>query len=316
MRGKAQTLMGDIGAARGTYEQWARLAPASAPARFFLSDSLAMGGDAVRARAELERALQLDAQYLPARVGEIKMLVQFGELQQAGKALDKLRQDFGERNEVLGIEGWFALGTGDFQTAERRFATMLEQEPNLEIMTLHSRALWSQGKHDEALRLMQDWLKSNPDDTAVLLQVGEAYAALGRGADARSSYEAVIKRHPDHVPALNNLAWLNRERDPVQAMELARRAHRLSPENPQVLDTLGMLLAQRGDVTGAYRFVREAAERAPADPQIQLHLGDILVQQKRSEDARKVLEELVRQEPDSETGKAAKTLLETVRGTP
>jgi putative PEP-CTERM system TPR-repeat lipoprotein len=312
MRGKAEMLSGDPGAARSTFEQWARIAPDSAPARFHYGNSLAMEGNLTRARTELEHAVQLDPKFLPARVGLVKMHVQEGEIARARQALTQLRDEFGGRSEVLGIEGWFALGTGDFATAEQRFRTLLQQGADLELVTLLSRALWAQSKHDEVLELQQAWLRDRPDDTIMHLQIAEAYMALGRDADARTSYETVLALNPEHVPALNNLAWLHRNENPGQALQYAQRAHQLAPEDPHVLDTLGMLLFQQGELTRAHRFVGEAAERAPADAQIQLHLGRILMAQQRLDEARKILDLLVSRVPDSEPGREARTLLESM----
>lgn len=313
MRGKAEMLSGDAGAARSTFEQWARIAPDSAPARFHFGNSLAMDGNVTRARAELEQAVKLDSKFLPARVGLVKMHVQEGELARARQALTQLRDEFGERSEVLGIEGWFALGTGDFATAEQRFRTLMQHgSSDLELVTLLSRALWAQSKHDEVLELMQGWLRDRPDDTLMHLQIAEAYMALGRDADARASYEAVLALSPEHVPALNNLAWLHRRDNPGQALQYAQRAHQLAPENPHVLDTLGMLLFQQGEFTRAHRFVSEAAERAPADAQIQLHLGRILMAQQRGDEARQILEVLVTRVPNSQPGREARALLDSM----
>lgn len=312
MRGKAEMLTGDAGAAQGTFEQWTRIAPDSAPARFHYGNSLAMAGNALRARTELEQAVRLDPKFLPARVGLVKMHVQEGEMARARQALTQLRDEFGERNEVVGIEGWFALGTGDFATAEQRFRTLMQQGADLELVTLLSRALWAQSKHDEVLELMQGWLRDRPDDTLMHLQIAEAYMALGRNADARTSYENVLALNPEHVPALNNLAWLHRSDNPGQALQYAQRAHQLAPEDPHVLDTLGMLLFQQGELTRAHRFVSEAAERAPADAQIQLHLGRILLAQQRGDEARQILDVLVTRVPDSGPGREARTLLDSM----
>lgn len=315
VRGKALTLAGDVAAARSTFEQWVRLVPTSAPAHFYLSDSLAKSGDIARAHSELQRALELDRQYLPARVGEIKMLVQRGQVDLARKALDDLRSDFGERTEVLSIEGWFALGTGEFALAEERFRTMLEHAPHTDIITLLSRALWAQGEHDAAIAHLEAWLRERPADIAVQLLIADAYLAQGRANDARMSYKAVLVHQPEHIVALNNLAWLTRETEPTAAMDYAQRAHQLAPENPHVLDTLGMLLLERGDVTRASRFVSEAAERAPDDLQIRLHLGRVLIRQNRLDEARKVLNTLIEEAPDRVIGREAQTEIDSLKST-
>ncbi len=121
------------------------------------------------------------------------MRVQFNELDQAKKALAKLRQDFGDRVEVLGIEGWFALGTLDFATAEQKLAAAFKKRPDSELLLLTTRAQWAQKKQEPALKAMRDWLKDHPNDVPVHLQLAGAYSSMGKEAEATAAYEQVIK---------------------------------------------------------------------------------------------------------------------------
>jgi putative PEP-CTERM system TPR-repeat lipoprotein len=312
LRGKAQFLMGDSAGAAGSFEELTRLVPNSAPAYFHFANALASRGDAVRSRKALAQAIKLDPRYLPARIGEIKLRVQHNELDQARKALVQLRQDFGDRVEVLGIEGWFALGTGAYAIAEQKLAAALKKKPNSELLILSVRAQWAQKKQEPALKAMLDWLKAHPNDVLVHMQLADAYLAMGREADAIAAYGQVIKLAPGHVPALNNLAWLNRDRAPKQAMDYAQQAFQLAPKDPHVLDTLGMLTLKTGDLNRAYNLIRDAANIAPSDAQIQLHLGSVLLQQKRLTETRKVLEAVAKKSPGSPAAKEAQALLATI----
>lgn len=313
LRGKALLLTGDSVSAARAFEKWTKIAPNSAPAHFHYANALASLGDSARARKTLEQAIKLDPRYLPARVGEIKMRVQFRELDLARKALAKLRQDFGDQVEVLGIEGWFALGTGDFPAAEQKLVAALKKNPDSELILLTSRAQWAQKKQEPALKVMRDWLKDHPNDVPVHLQLAGAYLNMGKDADALAAYGQVIKIVPNHVPALNNLAWLNRDKSPKQAMDYAQQAYQLAPQDPYVLDTLGMLTLKTGDAGRAANLLRDAATRAPADLQIQMHLGSALIQQKHLGEAQKVLETLMQKHPNTPEAKEASTLLVTFR---
>lgn len=310
VRGKAQAMGGDLTSARSTFEKWTKAAQDSAEAHFYLGDSLARVGELPGARKALERAVKLNPKLLPARVGEIKMQVQAGELEKAKKELAKLRPEFGERPEILGIEGWFALGTGDYTTAEQRFSTAMKLRPTGELAILLGRAFWAQKKPDQTIETLQSWLKTQPQDVAVIFELAAGYTSLDKNDEAIASYADIIKISPDNVPALNNLAWLNRDKDPKLAMEYAQRAYQLAQSDPHVLDTLGMLTLKNGNLSRAHSLVREAAERAPADPQIQLHLGRVLVQQGNVSEARKVLGALIKNAPQSAPGKEAKGLLD------
>jgi putative PEP-CTERM system TPR-repeat lipoprotein len=312
MRGKAQLLTGDSAGAASSFEKLTRFAPNSAPAHFHYANALASRGDAARARNELEKSIKLDPRYLPARVGEVKMRVQFRELDQAKKALAKLRQDFGDRVEVLGIEGWFALGTSDFATAEQKLSAAFKKKPDTELLLLTTRAQWAQKKYEPALNAMRDWLKDHPRDLPVHMQLAGAYLALGREAEAAPAYEQVVKLAPNHVPALNNLAWLNRDKAPKQAMDFAQKAYQLAPKDPFVLDTLGMLTLKSGDVSRAVSLLREAVARSPADAQIQVHLATALIQQGRSGEAQKLLQTVATKAANTPAAAEARKLLDTL----
>jgi putative PEP-CTERM system TPR-repeat lipoprotein len=311
-RGKAMMQMGDVISARKTFEQWAKLAPGSATAHYYFGDSLARTGNTSAARQELEKALKLNPRYLPARIGEIKMLVQTKQFDAAKKALAKLKQDFGDRAEVLGLEGWFALGIGNYPEAEKALSAVLIKNPDTELAVLLVRAQWGQKKYDAAFTGMHDWLKSQPSDLSMLLHMAGAYLSLNRNEDARATYAQVVKHYPDHVAALNNLAWLGQDKDLNQSIKHALHAQTVAPRDPYVKDTLGMLMLKRGDTSGALALLREAAELAPSNGQFQLHLAQLLVKQQRKPEAHKVLLAFLNKAPQAPQAKEAKSLLDSL----
>jgi Flp pilus assembly protein TadD len=144
------------------------------------------------------------------------------------------------------------------------------------------------------------------------MQLAGAYVDMGRDSDAIAAYSQVIRLAPNHVPALNNLAWLNRDKAPQKAIEYAQKAFQLAPKDPYVLDTLGMLTLRNGDVNRASSLLRDAAARAPKDAQIQLHYGSVLLQQNRAAEAKKVLGAVVKLAPGSPTAKEAQAHLDAL----
>ena len=308
-RARALLTSGDADGAQREFKRLLALLPKSPIARFAYADSLASSGKRSEAAAEIKRAIELDPSYFPARAAEIKMLVQARQLDAARTALAKLRQDFGDRAEVLGIEGWFALGTKDYAGAEKSLTASLEKSPQTDVAILLLRAQWAQGEHDTALAGMQEWIDKHPGDLAMLMHQAGAYMGLGRNEEARAVYARVVERYPDFVPALNNLAWLSQDKDLPQAIQYAQHALTLARTDPNVIDTLGMLMLRKGDGHSAVEQLREAVRLAPANAQMRLHLGQALLQQKQRDEAIRVLEGVVKEDPDSEPAREARALL-------
>ncbi len=312
-RGKAQARSGDLASARRTFEQWVEVRPETAKAHFLLGDILARTGQQSQALVSVSRAVELDAAYVAARVGEIRLLVVNGKLEEARVAIAALRSDFGDSYEVLHTEGWFAMGTNDYATAEDRLSKAIVIKQNSETMQLLARSLWLQGKQQESVNRMQDWLNKSPNDAAVMLQLGEAYLALERNDDATAVYKELLALAPNNIIALNNLAWLDRNRDLTLALEHAERAHDLAPDAPNVLDTYGQLLLKKGEQDRGLRMLQRAVDAAPNDPELKLHLGRALLQYGQPAEGARILQQLIDEHQQGAEVDQARGLLQTTR---
>ncbi|MDD5389583.1 MAG: PEP-CTERM system TPR-repeat protein PrsT [Gallionellaceae bacterium] len=310
LRGKALMLTGDTLTAQKTFERWKQIAPNSAAAYFYHGESLARAGNISEARKEVEHALKLNSRYLPARIAEIKVLVQARQLDKAQQALDKLKQDFPNRPETLGIAGWHYLVTGKFAEAERALSSVFNMTPNSEVAILLARAQWAQKEYDKSIKGMQSWLGKYPKDLDMLLHLAGAYLSQSNNNEARTVYAKIVEYYPGHVASLNNLAWLTQDSDLNLAIKYAQDAHTLAAKDPYVKDTLAMLLLKRGESANAERLLQEAFHLAPREPLIQLHLGQVLLRQQRIPQARKLLDDLIAK--GTSQAKEARTLLDSL----
>jgi Flp pilus assembly protein TadD len=101
----------------------------------------------------------------------------------------------------------------------------------------------------------------------------EAHLNLGllnvrqrHGDQAEAEYRAALRIDPRFVPALANLADLDRMRGmDQQGAELLRRALEIEPNNADVRHSLGLLLVRQHDYVGALALLRQAHELAPGD---------------------------------------------------
>jgi Flp pilus assembly protein TadD len=116
------------------------------------------------------------------------------------------------------------------------------------------------------------------------------------------------------VTALNNLAWLYQEEGNKKGVTYAERAHELAPDRPEITDTLGWLLVQNGDTNRGLVLLQEAAVKAPHIPEIRYHMAVALAKVGRREEARKVLDRLLKTDKDFQGVDEARKLRKQLNG--
>jgi serine/threonine protein kinase/uncharacterized protein HemY len=136
--------------------------------------------------------------------------------------------------------------------------------------------------HEETLRLRQFALGADhPDTLKSMNNVAKMYSSLGRNAEALKLYEETLTlrkgklhlNHPDTVMSLNALAWLLANspdlklREPRRALELAKQAVELAPEDGDYWNTLGAAYYRVGDWKEAVQALAKSGElRKGGDP--------------------------------------------------
>jgi putative PEP-CTERM system TPR-repeat lipoprotein len=310
LRAKVNLLRNENLLAQQDFKKYLSLLPESAHARFLYADILARRGQKLEARKQLESAVDVDPDYLPARIGLVKMYTLHNQLEQAAIEVEKLKKNFTETPAILALDGWLALGKGDLASAEKNLAAAIEKAPNSEVSLLLFRSLWLQGEYDRAYTVLNVRLDQRPKELPLLEELAAAYMAQGKGGEALKVYLSILKDYPNHVLALNNAAWLSREQNVNQAIDYAERARELAPRAANVADTLAMLLLQKDTSSRrALDLLQEAARQAPSDQSIQLHYAELLVQRKMYSQARGILNAVVERAPDSQQAVRATGIL-------
>ena len=155
-------------------------------------------------------------------------------------------------------------------------------------------------RFEEAL----DLLDEAPDDDArlradLLAGLGMIYTRRRDFHAADSLYARALTADSDHAVALNNLAYSLAERgqDLDRALDLARRALDLVPENPSFMDTLGWVYLQRDDLENAERWLGRAVGGGGA---LALeHYGDLQARLGRLDAAREYWQRAFERRPES-----------------
>ena len=82
-------------------------------------------------------------------------------------------------------------------------------------------------------------------------------------------------------------------KDP-KAIEYAEKAFKLAPEQPAVMDTLGVMLVDKGDAERGVELLQKASNQAPQNAMIRFNLAKALVKTGKKDEAKKELDELAK----------------------
>ncbi len=124
-----------------------------------------------------------------------------------------------------------------------------------------------------------------------MLELSLCYERMGETSRAGKTLENLRQEFPDQPEVANTLGYFLAERgtDLGRAEDLVRQALKDDPVNGAYLDSLGWVLYKRGDHAAAFDQLVEAANQRPEDPVILEHLGLTLRALGRSAEALNVL---------------------------
>lgn len=112
---------------------------------------------------------------------------------------------------------------------------------------------------------------------------------LGDPAGLETDLRSILQREPENAMALNALGYTLADRNERldEARQLIEQAHKLKPEDPAILDSLGWVHYRLGNTELAEDLLRRAFN-AFADAEVAAHLGEVLWQQGKHQEARNI----------------------------
>jgi Flp pilus assembly protein TadD len=183
--------------------------------------------------------------------------------------------------------------------------TKIPQDPAvIELNRLLTAAQDAVNKQDyaSAAQDYQAYLAKKPEDAVVHYDLGYAYTALQKPADAKREYEKAIALDPKMASAYQNLGVTLIPTDPAAAIEPLQRAAELTPEDARTKWLLGIALeATKKDAQAIEQY--QAAEKLDTKSvEIRNSLGFALLRSGRASDAEAAFREALALQP---TGEAA-----------
>jgi putative PEP-CTERM system TPR-repeat lipoprotein len=273
--GRVQSLSGDHNQAIATYSKVVALRPLSPQPHLRLAEAQLLSKNSQAAEQSLRKALELKPELLEAQAALIALLAEGKRYQDAMKIARTVQEQRPKASAGYSMEGDILLGQKNWDAAAAAYRTGLERAPSTILATrLHS-VLLTSGKTGEAERFAAAWSKEHPKDAAFFSHLADMALVRKDFVVAEKNYRAQIQIQPDNAVALNNLAWVTGQLGKDGAIASAEQANKLAPNQPAFMDTLAMLLAEKGEFSRAIDLQNKALALQPSNAGVRLNLAKI-----------------------------------------
>jgi len=292
--GAAQLASGNSAQAVATFAKLAKLQPSSPIPQVLLAYADVKANDDQHALEALDRALTLKPDYLPAQIAAAQINLRLKNVDAALEIARSIQRQRSKSADGYLIEANILRNQKRWAEADRVLKRGLEHGSWSTLAINRHGLLLQSGQAQKAKEFANEWLAANPKDASFRVYLAQAAQSAGEYAEAAKQYERALTLAPNDAVVLNNLAWsAGKNRDP-KALEYAERANKLAPNTPEIMDTLGGLLAEKGELVRATELLRKAVELAPQADAIRLNLAKALLRSGDKQGARKELDQLAK----------------------
>lgn len=313
LMGKVQLANGDLDGATDSYRKLTVALPRSAQAQMQLGSLLMVTKKDGAAEEVFKAALAIQPDFPAAQLALIELYVRKGwhglALQQAARVIrahPESAAGYQLSADILQADGKPAEALPMF---ERALAIANHSEALIKLAD----ALRLNKRKDEAARRVTAWLQQHPKDVRVELYRAECALSDAQYASAVAQYESLLARNPKNVAVLNNLAVSYHFAGDKRAVASADQAYAIAGDQPMVMDTLGWILVEEGNVARGLPLLLRASSLAPQAHDIRLHVAQGLVKSGDRPAARKELEAITGPEIRFAQVDEARALLKQLR---
>ena len=213
-------------------------------------------------------SIESGEQYVPARARYATILAKQGKVPDARKYLQESARNPQQVVQFTQAEAQLLREVNDYRAAYDVLSRAVEKNPNSPELLY---------------------------DQAMAAEKVDLYDVL------ESNLRKVIQIKPDYAHAYNALGYTLADRNMrlQEAYTLIEQALKLSPEDPFIMDSMGWVLYRMSQSDAALTFLKRAFELRP-DAEIAAHLGEVLWAAGQRDEARKVWNGALKDNPGNE----------------
>jgi putative PEP-CTERM system TPR-repeat lipoprotein len=310
--GQAQVGAKDLPGALDTFSKLVSVLPKSALAQVHLSVVHAAMKNDAEAAADLRRAVELQPDFAPARIAQAELAMRTGKTDEA-LTMARQVQKLNDKNPLgFVLEGDMQMFLKKPALAQPAYEKAFALARTAPLMVKVAESMKQSGKGPAAQAVAAQWYKEHPADGVGAMYYAEQLMTTKQYKPAMAVFEDVLKREPGNPVALNNLAWTYQQEKDPRALPTAQLALKASKDSPAVMDTVGWMMVEQGDVKGGLPLLQKATSLAPNALEIRYHLAVALNKSGDKAGAKKELTDLLAVNKPFGQIEDARTLLKTL----
>ncbi|MBA3058030.1 MAG: PEP-CTERM system TPR-repeat protein PrsT [Gammaproteobacteria bacterium] len=290
--GRTQQAAGELNQAIATYTKLVALQPLSALPHMRLADAHLAGKNKEAALASLHRALETKPDLLEAQRALIALMLDSKKPQDALTLARAVQQQRPQEAVGYSLEGDIHAAQKDWVNSTAAYRSGLKRVIAPELAVRLHAVLGMADQGAEASKFASSWQREHPKDAVFQLYLGDTALSRKDYASAEKHYAAVVSLQPNSAMAYNNLAWVSAKLNREGAIGFAEKANALAPNQPAFMDTLALLLSDKGEYAKALALQNQALALQPQNALFKLNLAKIHLKAGAKEQARKELAEL------------------------
>ena len=185
--------------------------------------------------------------------------------------------------------------------AALKSAPVADEQQRITLVLIDSQMLRDAKKYDTAYQVLAEELKTLPNQPRLLFEAAMAADKLGKFDIFEQLLRKLLQVAPDQAQAYNALGYSFLERNVKieEGMKLVEKAYKIEPNDAAITDSVGWGYYRLGQLVKSVEYLRRAFAADP-DPEIAAHLGEVLWVQGNKDEAKKILQDAIKVNPDNE----------------
>ncbi|HXX84671.1 MAG TPA: XrtA/PEP-CTERM system TPR-repeat protein PrsT [Casimicrobiaceae bacterium] len=260
--------------------------------------------DLPTARANFEKAIQLQPNFLPA-ISNLSQLDRLDGKPDVGRKRFEAVLETEPKNEqaLLGLANFIQSGGGDPKEIEALLKRAVEANPqSVAARVALANFYVRRGDTRQALLVAQDAASAIPNDPRTVDLLGQAQLAAGNSTQALETFNKLATMRPDTVEPLLRLARaLAAAKDYDKAIEELREVLKINPSLYEANREIAAIYAMSDRPELAVKEAKAVQRRQADDPRGYLLEGDLWAAQKKWPEAEAAFKAALRRAPGDAT---------------